>query len=1297
MLTQIRSPVMVGRDRELARLEATLLAAVRGESRVALITGDAGAGKSRLATEVLQRARSLSMRTLRGECSESDVTLPYRPLVDAFGAHLADPETRARVQATLGDEIQPLTRVMPQLRGDEHFDATGTSLDTLRLFESFVSLARVVAGDGGLVLLIEDVHWVDRATQELLEHLVRRLEACGTVLVMTLRDVDLDREHPLRATVQRWERSAEVVRLQALSIDDVAAMTSAIFDSDETPNDIARRLHERTDGLPFAVEELLRQAMEQGQMPDVGRDGWAAAQLADLPPPRSLTDGILVRSARLERDALAVLRSAAILGRSFEFTALHEMVSLPAETVIDALEQCAGMQLIEEDRSREHGYRFRHVLVRDAVYNDVMLARRRILHGRAADALRATGAGDPAELAHHLIAAGRTEDAAVACADAAELALQRLAPREAAELFTQAQSFATEPLQRARLECCLGEACHAAGEVVTAQLHLEAGIAALEDLGDARQAARHRLTLGRCCWLRSQYADATRHFELARTMLEEHGPSEDLALAYIRLSGLKSFELEADEAVVLADRAVVVADECGCIEQRIAATDWLGLALCLGARFDAGIAELDRSREEARVRGLLATEARVLIHELSVLETYGRAGALQPLLERLKALPDDPWVRVMLPYYQSWAALWSAQLVEAAREARRCADLATGFGMDGQAGWGRAVLCLVATELGDLDAAAQLVPPRGHAQQRQEKLEQGWVTLRLHVATGDLDAAAELASELATEPWALAGMVLTDTVVESLLAGELLDEAAALLDAVAAHPRAAMHPGHLLRAQGRLALARSEGEAAAGLLRAAGDAYVAGGYRLELMRTRALLGAALAAAGDRDGARRTLHVALTDAHSVGAMLIARACESAARTAGVDLGAEPAAAALSLAAAEGSAAPTSAGDVERLGSREVTVLVADVRAAGDQPRGGADPMEALRRWAALAIEQHHGVVDEFAGDVVMATFNVSGRYPAHARQAVEAALELVRTGVRLDRAVAAGIASGDAIIGRVRQSDRVTVVGDAANLAARLHAEAAGGDILLSEASFAALGPNLPAGVGAPARCLVSIAGLESPAAAVRLTLAAPAPPSADAPVAADAPHGRLSREAEFWSMTYGGSVLRLKDAKGVRDLARLLANPGTEIAAVDLAGAAVPVQSSRARAGSDLDLGVEGDAGEVLDERARAEYRQRLIDLEADLADAEDANDPERASRVRQEREFIIDELGAAVGLMGKSRRALDPAERARKAVTWRLRETIGRIEAAQPALGRHLRLSVRTGAFCVYDPATPTRWSVTA
>ena len=1290
---------MVGRDHELARLEGALLAAVRGESRLALITGDAGAGKSRLAAEVMRHAHTMRLLTLRGECSESDVSLPYLPLVEAVGPHIADETVRAHVVATLGDEIAPLTRILPQLRAGEAFDATGTSLDRLRLFESVAALLRVLSSSaGGLVLLIEDMHWLDRATQELLEHLVRRLQNAGTLLLLTLRESDITRDHPLRPPVQRWERSgADVIRLQPLSIDDVAGMASAIFDAAETPRAFARMLRDRTDGLPFAVEELLRQAVEQGDMAAPGAEGWEAATLTELPPPRSLTDGILARSARLDAQQLTVLRSAAVLGRSFDFAALQEMVSLPAETVIDTLEVCLEMHLIEEDRTRDDGYRFRHILVRDAIYNDVMVSRRRQMHSRAADALRSTRPDDPADLAHHLIAAGRTADAAVACADAASLALRRLAPGEAADLFAQALSYTADPRERARLECCLGEAFHAAGDVIPAQEHLEAGVAALDDLGEAQLAAHHRLVLGRCRWLRSQYSDSLREFELARAALEQAGPSEDLALAYIRLSGLRAFELEAEEAERLAQRAVVVADEAGSVEQRIAATDWHGLAMCLAGNLDAGLAELDRSRADARARMLYPTESRVLIHELSVLETYGRVIALPPLLERLQSLPEDPWIRVMLPYYQGWMALWSARLVEAAREAERCAELATGFGMQGQAGWGRAVLCLVATELGDLDAATELLPSRDRPLQRQETLEQGWVTLRHQLATGATDDAARLATELSGDPWALAGTVLTDTIAEALVAGGRPGDAGRLLDAIAGHPRAALHRGHMLRARGRVALATGDGRAAAEHLSEAGEAYGAAGYRLELMRTRSLLGEALAAAGDTEAARRTLELGLRDARSVGAVLIARACEAAARRAGVEVDDSTAAGRLTLAAAMGAAAPAPAGDIEPLGTREVTVLVADVRSrTGDGSAQSIQAMEALRRWASLAVQQHHGVVDEFAGEVVMATFNASGRQPDHARHALEAALELVRTSVRLDRAVAAGIATGVATIGRLRQSERITAVGDSPNLAARLHAEAAGGEIVMSEATYEALG-DVPPGLGEPQPFSVAVAGAAAPAQALRLGIlpvAGRAQPRATATATRPAEGGRLELEGEFWSLSYAGKVIRLKDGKGVRDLARLLASPGTEIAAVDLASVATPVPGGRTRgATADLDLGVEGDAGEVLDERARAEYRQRLIDLEAELAEAEDANDPERASRVRQERDFLIDELGAAVGLMGRSRRALDPAERARKAVTWRLRDTIGRIEAAHPELGRHLQRSVRTGAFCVYDPATPTRW----
>ena len=182
------------------------------------------------------------------------------------------------------------------------------------------------------------------------------------------------------------------------------------------------------------------------------------------------------------------------------------------------------------------------------------------------------------------------------------------------------------------------------------------------------------------------------------------------------------------------------------------------------------------------------------------------------------------------------------------------------------------------------------------------------------------------------------------------------------------------------------------------------------------------------------------------------------------------------------------------------------------------------------------------------------------------------------------------------------------------------------------------------------------------------------------------------KEGEFWSWEYCDRTVRLKDSKGMHDLSVLLASPGTEIAAVDLAagpsaGAVSPVR----RLVADSSLAAEADAGSALDAEARLQYRQRLAELEEEIDDAEVANDPERAARARQERDFLVDELKAAFGLGRRERRLLDPAERARKAVTGRIREAITHIEAVHPELGQHLRRSVRTGAFCVYDPPAPT------
>ena len=180
--------------------------------------------------------------------------------------------------------------------------------------------------------------------------------------------------------------------------------------------------------------------------------------------------------------------------------------------------------------------------------------------------------------------------------------------------------------------------------------------------------------------------------------------------------------------------------------------------------------------------------------------------------------------------------------------------------------------------------------------------------------------------------------------------------------------------------------------------------------------------------------------------------------------------------------------------------------------------------------------------------------------------------------------------------------------------------------------------------------------------------------------------GVFRREGALWTLAYGGASVRLRDAKGLADLAALLAVPGREIPAADLVAA-----GGGGLGRADLRLG----ADEVLDETARRQIRQRLADLDEEIAEADAWADPERASRARAERDALVSEVTAATGLAGRARRLGDQDERARKAVTARIRDVIGRIGRVHPALAAHLRASVTTGTRCCYSPPAPTSWQL--
>ena len=183
------------------------------------------------------------------------------------------------------------------------------------------------------------------------------------------------------------------------------------------------------------------------------------------------------------------------------------------------------------------------------------------------------------------------------------------------------------------------------------------------------------------------------------------------------------------------------------------------------------------------------------------------------------------------------------------------------------------------------------------------------------------------------------------------------------------------------------------------------------------------------------------------------------------------------------------------------------------------------------------------------------------------------------------------------------------------------------------------------------------------------------------------------REGDYWTVAFGGKVVRMRDAKGLGYLARLLRHPHREFHALDLVAGDAPRGHDTAR--EDGLVAATPDAGAVLDAPAKHAYRERIAELEAEIEQARRWNDPERTARVEGELEALTRELASALGLGGRDRRVASESERARASVTKALRSAVRRLQDQHPDLGRHLTLAVRTGTFCTYDPDArlPVTW----
>jgi DNA-binding CsgD family transcriptional regulator len=738
---RVSSPSFVGRGADLAALSTALARSAAGVPAVVLVAGESGVGKSRLLAEFAAGARDGGVLVLEGECIElGDGELPYAPVVGAL-RHLV----RVLEPGTL-DDLSPasrreLARLVPELAPA---DTPPGAPSQPVLFEAVLALLARLAGDEPVLVVLEDMHWADRSTRDLLAFLARNLRDERVMVVASYRSDALHRRHPLRPLLADLDRlpNAERVELERLSRAEVQEQLAGILERAPDP-DLVTRVHERSEGNPFFAEELV-------------------AAGADGPLPDSLRDALLLRTDALSEQAQEILRILAAAGRPVPGALLAAAAGTPDADLSPALREAVGHSVISVTEG-DGDFRFRHALFGEAVYDDLLPGDRARLHRELARAL----AGDPAlagasesiaaaELAHHWHAAHELPAALAAWVRAGAASMSAGALAEAARHFgvalelwdqvpdAEARTGTTHAglLQRA------GEAAHLAGDHDHGAALLTRAAEGFEAAGDITPAALARTQLGRALWAAGRTEEAIAAHTRAVELMPATPTVERAGVLALQARTLMLRDRAAESRPV-AEEALAIARSAGVRQAEGHALNTLGVDIAFLGDRERGIEHVRAALAIATDEGVAEDIGSAYVNLSDLIDQAGRLEEAAELgLEGMAACQAAGIGRMYGGFLASEVALRLIRLGRYDRAERLISEaLATEpTGITGVTlGHSRAQLLL---ERGDLDGAGSELDRVREMTERTDDLQ--WVApfaateMELALWRGDADAAGAI-------------------------------------------------------------------------------------------------------------------------------------------------------------------------------------------------------------------------------------------------------------------------------------------------------------------------------------------------------------------------------------------------------------------------------------------------------------------------------------------------------------------------------------------------------------------------
>jgi DNA-binding CsgD family transcriptional regulator len=602
-------PVLIGRAPYLEAIERTLDQARDGVGQTMLLGGEAGIGKTRLVAEARRHAAAQDFLLLEGNCFEPDRALAYGPILDLLRAFAAT-RTPDELGEALGPTAPEAMKLLPELATGlprvAPIPAFPPEQEKRRLFEALAQIVARLATRQPVLVVIEDLHWCDDASLDLLLWLARRVHTEPALLLLTYRSDELHPSlHHFLAEVDRARLAVECP-VEALDMREVEAMLRAIFSlTRPVRTDFLHALYALTEGNPFFIEETLKSLVMAGDMSDV--DGaWDRTATEELHIPRSVQDAVQRRIMQLSAEARELLRLAAVAGQRFDFALLLEVTGRDEGTLLRCIKELIAAQLVVE--GVEDQFLFRHALTRQAIYAELLARERRALHRDLAQTLEHLYAGrldaHVAELAYHFYEAGLWSRALEYTQRAGERSLGLYAPQAALEHFARALEAAERLSQPAgaALYRGRGRSYEMQGDFERAERDYAQALEAARQGADGAAEWQGLMDLG-ILWAARDYQRAGEFF---RRALEQAEALDDTGLRARSLNRVGNWFAntgQTAEAIQLHHQALAICEAAGDQPGAAQTLDLLGVTSGMHGDGIAAIRYCDRAITRLRALG----------------------------------------------------------------------------------------------------------------------------------------------------------------------------------------------------------------------------------------------------------------------------------------------------------------------------------------------------------------------------------------------------------------------------------------------------------------------------------------------------------------------------------------------------------------------------------------------------------------------------------------------------------------------------------------------------------------------